>query len=228
MIIFTIFYSVSFAEESLIPDEFEYEGSLYQRCDWLKEYERIKYADLDGDGEDEAVAIFTSSLPDVFLNTCFCLIYDFIGNKPTLTKAIALEGYTGLTGVDIIDLKDKSGNGNKGIVLYASSGAHCSSVFIFRYQKEEYGCIASYASPCGVGVTQGTNTPLVSIGRENWGDSDWCYAEEPLYEVHTWNGEEFVYNPKLSSYHEATNEEQFQGYYNRFMEYLEKSKDEAQ
>ena len=207
------------AEGDLIPQQIEWEGTIYNLAAWEDEHKGVRYGDFDGDGVDEMIASFRCSPEGTEYPQPFHLIYDVIDGKPKLVKTIAPDNnYLGE--IRIIDLEK---DGKKEIAIFTHGGAHYTSLLIYKYEQGEYKCIFDNGSACGVKFMDKTPIPSIKIGRANWDSKvkledgteiNWSYSAEPLWEIHMWENGKFTYKPDLSSSKRLSEEEEFKRYFN--------------
>ena len=73
--------------------------------------------------------------------------------------------------------------------------------------------------------TTAEGLPQVWVGRADWDDPDWNYAGgKRLWEVHVWNGKEFVYDKALSTAPLESEWEEATGYVEKGMEFVEEKR----
>jgi tetratricopeptide (TPR) repeat protein len=85
---------------------------------------------------------------------------------------------------------------------------HYTNIAIYGYKNGELYEIFENGSACLVETDFKAKRPMIKVGRENWEQEGWCYATgEPLWQVYVWNGKEFVYNKKLSTTPEISEQE---------------------
>jgi len=208
------------AQDTRIPQEIKFEGVTYFYDSHSKENESVKKGDFDGDGIDEIIVSFEAQEKDEFYGRPFYLIYDIIGGKEKLVKTII--GNEHLGKVQIIDLKNDN---QKEIVIFSHGGAHYTNIYVYKYEDGAYECIFENGSACLVKVDFGAEKPIIKMGRANWGakvktedgkEIDWSYADgghgDCLWAVYVWNGKEFIYDSKLSTASEISEEEDVQQY----------------
>ena len=213
------------AEGDLIPQQIEWEGTVYNLAPWKDEHKGIRYGDFDGDGVDEIIASFRCSPEGTEYPQPFHLIYDVIDGKPKLVKTIVPDNnYLGE--IRIIDLEK---GGKKEIAIFTHGGTHYTSLLIYKYEQDEYKCIFEDGSACGVELMDKMLIPSIKIGRANWDSKvkledgteiNWSYSAEPLWEIHMWENGEFIYKPDLSSSKRLSEGEEFKRYFNEAAERL--------
>ncbi len=136
-----------------------------------------------------------------------------------------------------LELVSLNNDGLKQIVARSYGGAHYTNIAIYGYKDGGLYKIFEDGSACGVDVYFDDSPPLIKVGRANWGakektedgeEIDWSYASEPLWQVYRWDGKQFVYDKKLSSAPDISEEEEVQRFVDRSMQLLkEKSKKRA-
>jgi hypothetical protein len=109
---------------------------------------------------------------------------------------------------DKIEFVSLNKDGVKQIVAWSDSGMHYTNIAIYGYKNGELYEIFENGSACLVETDFKAKRPMIKVGRENWEQEGWCYATgEPLWQVYVWNGKEFVYNKKLSTTPEISEQE---------------------
>lgn len=217
ILILLFFVTSIFAEANLIPQEIEWDGHVYTYDPYWKEYESCKYGNFDGDGKNEIIVSFMGQIEDTVIDRPFYLIYDVINGERKLIKTIIGNMYLGE--VRIIDLEK---DGQKEIAIFSSGGAHYTNLYIYRYKDGSYECIFENGSACGVEFMEKAPIPLIKLGRANWEKEGWCYADEPLWEIHTWDGEKFAYREEVSTSRQLSEKEELQRYLDKVRSLTEK------
>jgi len=114
-------------------------------------------------------------------------------------------------------------DGRKQIVVHSHSGMHYTNIAVYGYEKGRLHKIFEDGSACGIDAYLDDSPPLIKVGRANWDakvktedgkEIDWSYASEPLWQVYRWDGKEFVYDEKLSTAPEISENEEA----NRFVD----------
>jgi hypothetical protein len=174
--------------------EFKYDNKTYYYISNWKKYERALYADLDYDGQNEAVISFAAGTKpdgwkegDVIFYMPFYQIYKKTGKEYALVKTIVGHQYLGG-----ISVQDFSKDGRKQLVIWSSGGEHYTDIYIYEWREGEYKKIFENGSACEVRLESNKKIPEIWIGREDWNNKKWSYSDEPLWEVYVWNGKEFV------------------------------------
>jgi hypothetical protein len=176
-----------------IPKEFKYDNKTYSYISNWKAYERILYADLDYDGQTEAVISFVAGARpdgwkegDVIFYMPFYQIYKKTGEEYALVNTIVGHQYLGG-----ISIEDFSRDGRKQLVIWSSGGIHYTDIYIYEWRDGEYKRIFEGGSACEVKLESGKNIPEIWIGREKWDKEGWSYEDEPDWEKWVWDGKEF-------------------------------------
>jgi hypothetical protein len=179
-----------------IPKEFKYDNKTYSYIPNWKAYERTLYADLDYDGQNEAVISFVAGAKpdgwkegDTIFYMPFYQIYKKKGKKYTLVNTIAGHQYLGG-----ISAEDFSKDGRKQLVIWSGGGEHYTDIYIYEWREGEYKKIFENGSACEVRLESDKKIPEIWIGREQWDKEGWNYSDEPLWEVYKWDGNGFVCN----------------------------------
>ena len=189
--------AIAIGQDISMPEQVEYNGQVFVHAEGWGEYEEIRYADIDGDARDEIVMRIKTYTKDDFPGS-FTLIYDEEDGKYSL-KETFLTGETPKS----MNLADINNDGIQDIILYDHSGNHYTQIRIFSYQDGTYKCLFENGTACYVhDVKTDLIPPRIVIGRENWEDKEFCYANSDtrsLLEVWSWNGEEFEYSTEHST-----------------------------
>lgn len=183
-------------QELEIPEQVLFEGFVYDHAKGYDAYEEIRYEDIDGDAKDEAILRMKTYYDDV--SWAFTLIYDKSEDGYILKKTI--KGGETPKKTDIFDIDE---DGVKDLILFDHSGNHYTVIMIYRFRNGDYELLLENGTPCYVYEVNTADRPVrVVIGREDWDNEEFCYGNSDklsLKEVWVWNGDEFEYNPKLST-----------------------------
>jgi hypothetical protein len=114
------------------------------------------------------------------------------------------------------------------LVVWSFGGAHYTNIYVYGFKNGELYKIFENGSACPVDADFESDKPWIKVGRANWEKEGWCYAgrDESLWQIYLWNGKEFVYDDKLSTTLEISEEEEVGRYTDRVMQFLEKNKNE--
>lgn len=127
--------------------------------------------------------------------------------------------------LDKVEFISLNKDGLKQIAAWSYGGAHYTNIAIYGYKGGKLYKIFENGSACGIETDFKAKKPRIKVGSENWGKKDWCYADEPLWKVYVWNGKEFIYDKKLSSAAEISENEEAQRFLNKAHELIEKKND---
>jgi len=174
--------------------------------------------DLDNDGKVELIKIDREY--ETFENSPVIIsgLVTVINSDGSKVGQFKMPNHIG--NVEFISLnKDNS----KQIVAWSSGGAHYTNIAIYGYRDGKLYKIFKNGSACPVIADFKNDKPLIKVGRANWAQEGWCYATgEPLWQVYVWNGKEFVYDEKLSTTPEISEEEEVNRYINKIISIMEK------
>jgi len=198
---FSLYYKTAEVNPALyrltkMPDQVECEGTVYAHDPYWEDYESISYADLDGDGTDEAVVRFVSNgeMP----HDAVTAIYSARDGYKNPVKTVI-----GGEHPRAIDMADIDKDGIKDLVIYDHSGNHYTEVLIYSFKDGDYRCLFRNGTACYLySVDTEADPTRIIIGRENWENEEFCYASsatESLEAVWEWRGGAFVFSPKLST-----------------------------
>lgn len=193
------FYScLASAAEVSLPKELSYKDATFVHAEGWEDYEEIRYADITGNGSDEAIARVFMREGSTAVPTAFTLIYELVGDR--YEKVVTFRGGEYLGGMDIVDINNDS---RSDIVLYDHTGNHYTVISVFIYDDGRYRQVFENGTACFLyDVVTDDGPTRILIGRENWADKDFVYAnstEKSLKEVWVWDGREFKYSGKLST-----------------------------
>ncbi|MFH1503813.1 MAG: VCBS repeat-containing protein [Candidatus Omnitrophota bacterium] len=198
--IFVIFMSflaiVSYAQSAgpVMPYKVEYQGKTFIRDNRWEDKEKIESIDIDGDGRNETIFRFCVNKEGRDKPAAVTAIY----KKDKPIKVIFGGEFP-----KSMELRDIDGDGLKDIIVYDYCGNHYTLIMVYSYENGEYKCLFENGTPCYFYKVDTEASPArITIGRENWEDEEFCYAnseDKSLKEVYQWNGKEFKYSSKLST-----------------------------
>jgi len=180
--------------------------------------------DLDNDAKEEVVTI-----EDKF-ETDFEGVVTVSSLDGSQSASFSMPDHIGE--VEFIDLTK---SGLKQIVAWSRGGMHYMNIAIYGYLYGKLYLLFQNGSACGIDTDFDTDRPVIKVGRANWGakvitedgkEINWSYASEPLWQVYAWNGEEFVYDEKLSTTPEISEKEEVQRFVDKAMSLLKKKSKE--
>lgn len=116
-------------------------------------------------------------------------------------------------------------DGFKQIVTYSEGGSNYTNIAIYGYKDGKLYEIFENGSACGIEADFKAVKPMIKVGRANWKKKGWREGDEPLWQVYVWNGNEFIYDKKLSSTSEIGEDEEGQRFLNKAHELMEKKND---
>jgi len=196
-VLFILIVPCVYAGEKWLPDQVEYQGKVFTRDTYWKKYEQVEYADIDGDNIDEIITRFRVE-EEMSIPAAVTAIYKIQDGEKILAK-VMFGGETPTA----MDLFDVDNDGVKDLIVYDHCGNHYTLILIYSYKDGDYVRLFENGTPCYLyDVITDTKPVQVVIGRENWNDKEFCYAnsgERSLKEVYAWNGKEFEYSSKLST-----------------------------
>ncbi|MBU0694689.1 MAG: hypothetical protein KKC11_08515 [Candidatus Omnitrophica bacterium] len=174
--------------------------------------------DLDNNGEKELVVaqqqyeIISENIPSIAMR-------EIITVSTLDDKEIASFSMPDHMGeVEFISLNKDS---FKQIVAMSYGGTHYTNIAIYGYKDGKLYEIFEDGSACGVKAHFDASPPTIKIGSANWGakvlteegkEINWSYSSDPLWKIHTWNGEEFIYSKDLSTSPDFSHEEETKRY----------------
>ena len=87
------------------------------------------------------------------------------------------------------------------LLVWTVSGMHCDGLKIVTYKAGKLVMVADRSSPAGVDFkVSDKGVPHIWVGGLDWEDPNANYATgKRLWEVGAWDGDNFVYDPKLST-----------------------------
>ena len=159
--------------------------------------------DLNGDMSPEILLGFQAySGPEVKVPSSFLVLGKEKNGEFIIQYMV--QGNDRFEKVELIDI-DKDGFNE--IVFWSGGGMHYTTLRIYKYADTNLECLFDNGSACGIDFEMTGGVPAIKVGRANWDKEGWCYADEPLWEVWMWNGEEFVIVKNKSSKKENFNYE---------------------
>lgn len=183
-------------------------------------------ADLDNDGKNERVVYrqLYEGEPSMRIGTEITVF------RPDGSEAGSFSMGDRMGKVELVSLNK---DGRKQIATWSSSGMHYTGIDIFGYRDGKAYRIFENGSACPVEVDLEADRPIIKVGIAKWGtkiltedgeEINWSYASgghgDCYWQVYAWDGEKFIYDEKLSTYVEVTEEQQL----SRFMDECEKLK----
>jgi hypothetical protein len=201
-ILMCLMAGLSFAQESWIPQEYEYKGIFYHRGQPAEGEETPEmFLDLDGDGQEEAVVDFGFAYkegqePEGHWGAV--VIYDQKKGKWAPVKTFVSGDH--MCGYEFMDVDH---DGTQDLVMRAYTGNHYMLITIYSFKDGDYKKIFENGTACYLHeIDAGSNPTKIVIDREDWDNNDFDYAssaELSLKEVYVWDGKEFVYSEDLST-----------------------------
>jgi|GEM_PF-959311 len=137
--------------------------------------------DLNNDGKNEII-----TLTDNFDTQAEGLVTVFTPANKEI-GSISMPDHLGK--VEFISLNH---DGIKQIIAYSYGGAHYTNIAIYGYNGKKLYKIFEDGSACDIETDFKADKPLIKLGRANWNKKGWCYADEPLWQIYTWNGKKFA------------------------------------
>ena len=175
------------------------------------------YEDLDNDGNLETVTVHqkyrTSDNMPPFAEEGIVTIYD-----PDIKMAVHFSMPDHMGEVEFASLNR---DGFKQIIAWSDGGAHYTNIAIYGYKDGGLDKVFENGSACGVEMDFKAKKPTRKVGRANWEQKGWCYADEPLWQVYIWDGEQFVYDNKLSTSSAISEQEEVQRFVDKAKGLLE-------
>lgn len=176
-----------------IPERVEYEGVKYNHAKGWELYSSVQEEDITGDGINEVVMMIkTYSDEEISMPASFTLVYMNEGGQYKLKETIFNAAET----PGLLEIKDFDKDGVKDLILYEHAGNHYININLYRYRNTRLERVFSSGTACfKYGVKVSDEPTQILMGRENWDDEKFCYAnsgETALDEVWIWNGEAFV------------------------------------
>ena len=183
-------------QELSMPDQIEYNGRTFVHAEGGGAFEEIRYADIDGDARDEIIMRMKTYQDD--FPASFTLIYDDKDGEYELKETI-LNGESPKR----MDVADINNDGIQDLILYDHSGNHYTQIRIYSFENGTYNCLFENGTACYIYDVKTDLIPVrIIIGRENWEDKEFCYANsgtKSLLEVWRWNGTKFEYSSEHST-----------------------------
>ena len=181
------------------------------------EVKRVFYL---GPGLEDAVVVgLHASVPDG-PSQAFALVYGGSGQQRVLKVELPLRQY--YLGCEVLTL------GREAVLaIHGASGAHFDDLWLYRFTTGAPELLLAQGSAAGAEIRMDAKTgnPQVWVGVENWSDPTWNYASgERLWNVYTWNGREFAFDPQLSTAAPSQTAQRTDGYVHRVKEHLERLK----
>ena len=188
--------------------------------------------DLNNDGKKEIITVqrFFETIPITKESLPIQINSDITIFKPDKSKVGSFSIPDHLDKVEFISLNK---NGIKQIVAWSEGGMNYIGIAIYGYKDGGLYSIFKNGG-CGMEADFNAEKPIIKVGRANWGakvtqedgtKTEWCYANEPLWQVYVWNGKEFIYDKKLSSTSEISEDEESQRFLKKAHEFLDKKTD---
>ncbi|MFH1772414.1 MAG: hypothetical protein ABH872_06320 [Candidatus Omnitrophota bacterium] len=115
-------------------------------------------------------------------------------------------------------------DGFKQIAARSYGGAHYTNIAVYGYENGNLYEIFANGSACGVETNFDKEIPEIRVGRANWEEEGWSYADEPLWQVYTWTGHEFVVDESLSTTSEISQQEESDRYVDKIKAFIEENK----
>ena len=150
---------------------------------------------LNGDGKNEYVLGVQLYVGNVHMPIGEVLICEKIGDQFKILDQVDARDH-----FDKFEYQHPKGVG-LWLLIWTNSGMHSEGLKIVTYKAGKLATIADRSSPAGVDFKlSDKGTPQVWVGGLNWDDPNANYATgKRLWEVGVWDGEKFVYDPKLST-----------------------------
>ncbi|MBN2483978.1 MAG: hypothetical protein JXD21_07255 [Candidatus Omnitrophica bacterium] len=146
------------------------------------------FVDLDGDGGTETITVhqvygtFTDAPP--YAKEGIVTVYD-----PDTEKAHTFSMAEHMGKVEFVSLNKDAAHQ---IVAWSQSGMHYTNLAVYGYKDDELYKIFETGSGCGIETDFQSNPPTIKIGVPKFDEEGWSYADEPAWEIYTWNGKTFV------------------------------------
>ena len=170
--------------------------------------------DLNNDGTSELISVhqeyeeMDSAIP--YASEMIITVVD-----RTIDKSFSFSMPDHLGSVEFISLNK---DGFKQIVAWSHGGNHYTNISVYGYKNNKLYKIFENGSACVIKTDFQATPPTIKVGRANWEKEGWCYADEPLWQIYNWNGEEFVYNKERSSFAEISQIEEVQRFIKKIKE----------
>lgn len=167
--------------------------------------ERLAYL---GPGLEDAVAVGLHAYDANGIGQAFALVYALNDKQATLKAELPLRQY--FIGFETVTINQQSV-----LAIHGASGAHFHDLWLYRFTTGKPELLLAQGSAAGVELRPdlATGDPQIWVGVENWDDPDWNYASgERLWNVYTWDGQQFAMNSQLSTAPIKTAGERAEGY----------------
>ncbi len=150
---------------------------------------RVLQEDVDGDGKMEYIIGVQFRYTKVDVPYGSVLICKQKGSTLETQKQIIIGDY-----FKDVKLFDITKDGIMDLVIEGQSGMHLSELKIVSWQNGKYLTLLETGSGSGVFFeTDEKGNAQVKIGIPLFDKGDWSYADEPDWEIWTWDGNKFVY-----------------------------------
>jgi len=202
-----LFIGVKAFASDLVTDhmtKLEYDGYEYIVSDDYRAEDNVAIRqDLNGDMQPEILLGFQAySGPKVKAPASFMILGKEENGKFVFRHIV--QGNDRFGKIELIDV-DKDGFDE--IAFWSGGGMHYTTLQIYSYEDAKLECLFANGSACGVKFEIVDDISTIKIGRANWDKDGWCYADEPLWEVWKWNGEQFQYNEAQSTTSQSASEQ---------------------
>ena len=118
------------------------------------------------------------------------------------------------------------------LVLNGFSGNHFMDLYVYRFAADgQPELLYANGSAAGAEFRYDVTTPVptIWIAVEDWSDPNWNFANsDRRWNVYTWDGDEFIYNERLSSARELSVEERVSQYTMRIFKKADDRKSDPQ
>ena len=179
-----------------IPNKIDYKGGIYTKMRGSQEYEFLEYADLDGDGKNEAIVRFRIGDIEDDQNIT-AILPNGEGGGDSLGVIIRFGTPVALEFADI------DGDGGQEIILYDHTGNHYTTLSIYTWKGDKLIKLFDNGTACYIcNINSEKKLTRITIGRENWDYKYFCYANSDktsLIESWEWNGKAFEFKKDLST-----------------------------
>jgi hypothetical protein len=182
----------------------------------------VQRADL-GPGLEDAVIVGVDAKTSNRINQAYALVYAPRDGQMQLIAELPLREHVERFQKAWVNTDEPV------LVINGISGAHFMDLWVYRFANGEPDLLFANGSAAGAEFRYDITTPVptIWIGVEDWGDPNWSFANgERRWNVYTWDGDEFMYNERLSSAREMGPEERLAFYTLVIMKKMEQAKDQ--
>jgi hypothetical protein len=182
----------------VIPDSMQLNLIVVQIAPEDRSEANIAYTDINGDRIDEAVVQVHGTIPPTGADIALNAIYE-------LRDGAYVREWLWAVGerAEGLEFHDLDGDSVAELFMLGGAGNHYSCIGVVGWRDDEYDVLFENGTACfNFSVTSDEQGVLISIGREDWDNPDFCWATSSslsLVEHWRWRDGAFRYDPATST-----------------------------